>query len=188
MKFNVVKNSRIKMENSQSEANPQNIRTIRRSKRRFPVVVRFYLRIVWLFSAIFLIESVIFLLSETFHFFLDNLLFVFLFAFCFALFLSILGKGSLVETVCIDYIKREIRVLQYNLLYHQHKIVIPFEGFSWDVMNGGRGPDRLRMFQPNGKRVVICEGVLGWTFEDFLRLKSELSMVAAQDDWMVKGF
>ena len=176
------------MENSQSETNPQNIRTIRRSKRKFPVVIRFYLRIVWLFSVIFFIESAISLFSNTIHFLLDNLLFVFISAFCFALFLSFLSKGSLVETIYVDYKKREIRVLRYDLLRRQYKIVIPFEGFSWDVMNGGRGPDRLRMFQPDGKRVVICEGVLGWTLDDFQRLILELSEVVAQDDWIVKGF
>ncbi|MCR4736652.1 MAG: hypothetical protein K5846_00645 [Bacteroidales bacterium] len=177
------------MENSQSGTYPQYVRTIRRSKWKYSVVVRFYLRTAWLFIALFLMEAAIFLFSESFHFFLDHLLAVFLFAFGFALFLSFLGKGSLVEAVYVDYKKLEIRVLRYDLLKRQYKIVIPFEGFSWDMLNGGgRGPDRLRMFQPNGKRVVICEGVLGWTIEDFQHLKSALSKVVAEDDWVVKGF
>ena len=107
-------------------------------------------------------------------------------------FLSLVGsfaeKGSLVETVHIDYKKQEIRVLRYNLLKRQFKIVIPVEGFSWDVLWGGRSANRLRMFQPDGKRIVICEGVLGWTVEDLLHLESALSKVVAQDDWWVKGF
>jgi len=170
------------MENSQSGTYPQYVRTIRRSKRKYSVVVRFYLRTVWLFIALFLMESAIFLFSESFHFFLDHLLTVFLFAFCGTLLFAFVGKGSLVETVYVDYKKREIRVLRYDLLKRQYKIVIPFEGFSWDVKRGGRAPDRLRMFQSDGRRVVVCEGVLGWTFEDFQRLRSALSTVVAQDD------
>lgn len=176
------------MDNSLSETYPQYVRTIRRSKRKCSVVAHFYLRIAWLFSAFFLMESAIFLLSDTFHFYLDNLLAVFLSALFLSLVDSFAEKGSLVETVHIDYKKQEIRVLRYNLLKRQFKIVIPFEGFSWDVLWGGRSANRLRMFQPDGKRIVICEGVLGWTVEDLLHLESALSKVVAQDDWWVKGF
>ena len=56
------------MDNSQSETYPQYVRTIRRSKRKYPIAVQFYLRMVWLFSASFLMESAIFLFSESFHF------------------------------------------------------------------------------------------------------------------------
>lgn len=174
-------------QNSQSETYPQYVRVIRRSQRKYSVVARFYLRIVWLFSVLFLMETAIFLISGPVHFLIENMLFVFIFAISFALFISFVSKGSLVEYVYVDYKKMEIRVLRYDIMKRPIKDVISFEGFSWDVLNGGRGPDRLRMFRPDGKRIVVCEGVLGWTFDDFLHLRSALSKVAEQSDWWEKG-
>lgn len=172
---------------SRPEKYPQYVRAIRRSQRKYSVVARFYLRIVWLFSVLFLMEATIFLISGPFHFLIEHLLFVFIFAISFALFISFVSKGSLVEAVYVDYKKMEIRVLRYDIMKRPIRDVISFGDFSWDVLNGGRGPDRLRMFRPDGKRIVVCEGVLGWTFDDFQHLRSALSKVAEQSDWWEKG-
>ena len=90
------------------------------------------------------------------------------------------------ETVHIDYVKQEIRVLRYTWWGRQRKVVIPFKGFSWDVMPGGRGPDRLRLFPLVDNRIVICEDTLGWTYEDCQKLEAALSEIVDKDHWLNK--
>ena len=95
----------------------------------------------------------------------------------FSLFYSFLNKGSLADVVYVDFIKQEISVIHYTLAGRQLKTIIPFEGMTWDVYYGNSYLDKLRIFPKNGKRVVICEGTLGWTFEDSKLLKSVLSRI-----------
>ena len=83
--------------------------------------------------------------------------------------------------VYVDYIKQEIRINHYTIGNRQLKTVIPFEGMTWDVLNGGRSLDRVRIFPKNGKRIVICEGGLGWTWEDIGQLKSALTKVVGRE-------
>lgn len=95
----------------------------------------------------------------------------------FSLFYSFLNKGSLADVVYVDFIKQEISVIHYTLDGRQLKTIIPFEGMTWDVYWGNSSLDKLRIFPKNGKRVVICEGTLGWTIEDIELLKSVLSRI-----------
>lgn len=175
------------MDNNQRKKYPEGTETIRRSKRRYSVVMHFYLHMLWFFLVLFLMESIIFVL-DSWELLLENWCFVLGFAIILGLFLTFIGKGSLVETVHIDYEKREIRVLHYLLPNRQRIEVIPFDGFSWDVMNGGRGPDRLRMFTKEGNRIVICEDRLGWTIDDFDYLQSALASIVDKSHWLEHGF
>ena len=71
--------------------------------------------------------------------------------------------------VTIDNPRQEIRIVHYRLSGVSCERAIPFEGFRWDV-KFARDGNRLRMYPCEGKRVVVVEGWLGWTYEDFAEI------------------
>ena len=165
---------------------PRYVRTIRRSKRKLSIVSRWYLRLAII---TFIILVGLFLVSlfdkgSMLSFFKRP--FPYLISLCIALYYSLINKGSLVESVSFDYLRKEIRVVHFTLLNRQHKVVVPFEGMSWSVLPGGRSLDRLRIFPKQGDRIVICEGGLGWTGEDVDRLESALSRIVEREPWLLK--
>ena len=99
----------------------------------------------------------------------------------YTLFASWVGKGSLVESVVIDYPQREIRVTHYRLPFTLCERKLSFDGLKWDVLNGGRGWDRLRLKPKEGKKVVICMMHLGWKFDDCWALMDALSLITPKD-------
>lgn len=107
---------------------------------------------------------------------------------CFSLFYSFINKGSLVEEVTVDYDRREIRVLRYDLRRRKHQEVISLEGFKWSVMSGGKSPNRLRICPAKAPRLVICESSLGWTTDDCLHLHRALTAIVEREDklWGIK--
>lgn len=172
------------MEEVQPKQYPRSVRTICRSKNEISVLARFYIAIGLYFAGFMVMAALVVVFSDGMKALNDRIPFVLGVGFAFSLFFSLLHKGSLVETVCVDYINQEIRVLRYDLLCRQHKEVIPFKGFAWDVLPGGRSPDRLRLFPLEGKRIVICEGELGWTIEDCQKLESALSVITDENYWL----
>lgn len=160
--------------------------TFRRSRHALNPAVMFYVR--WMVHFLFwmLLFVIIDLLSgdDVDHLF-DGLLFFACFSVFLGLFWVSFNSGSLVETVHIDYVKQEIRVLRYTLWDRQRMVKIPFEGFYWEMYRPGRFLDRLRLFPLAGKKIVICHGGLtGWTGEDFNALKAALSEIAPEIDWL----
>ena len=99
----------------------------------------------------------------------------------YTLFVLWVGKGSLVESVVIDYPQREIRVTHYRLPSTLCERKLSFDGLKWDVLNGGRGWDRLRLKPKEGKKVVICMMHLGWKFDDCWALMDALSLITPKD-------
>ena len=99
----------------------------------------------------------------------------------YTLFVLWVGKGSLVESVVIDYPQREIRVTHYRLPSSLCERKLSFDGLKWDVLNGGRGWDRLRLKPKEGKKVVICMMHLGWKFDDCWALMDALSLITPKD-------
>jgi hypothetical protein len=91
------------------------------------------------------------------------------------------GKGSLVESVTIDYQQKEIRVTHYRLPFTLCERKLSFDGFKWDVLNGGRAWDRLRLKPKEGKKVVICMMHLGWKIDDCWALMGALSVITPKD-------
>ena len=174
------------MEEVQARQYPRYVRTIRRSKRKLSIVSRWYLRLV----IITFIILVGFFLVSLFDMSLMSSLFkgplVYLISLGIALYYSLINKGSLVESVSVDYLRQEIRVVHFTLLNRQYKVVVPFEGMSWSVLPGGYSLDRLRIFPKQGNRIVICEGGLGWTGEDVDRLESALSRIVEREHWLLK--
>ena len=174
------------MEEVQPQKYPRYVRTIRRSKRKLSVVSRWYLRL----AIITIIILVSFFLISLFDKGLMPSLFkgplVYLISMGFALYYSLINKGSLVESVSFDYSRQEIRVVHSTLLNRQHKVVVPFEGMSWSELPGGYSLDRLRIFPKYGNRIVICEGGLGWTERDVDQLKSALSRIVEREHWLLK--
>ena len=79
------------------------------------------------------------------------------------------SKGSLVESVAIDNPRQEMRVVHYQLAGVRCERIIPFEGFTWDVLSARDG-NRLRLFPREGRRIVVVEGYWGWRYEDFAEL------------------
>ena len=168
------------MEEAQPRQYPRYVRTIRRSKRKLSIVSRWYLRLAIItFFLVSLFEK-----GLMPSFFKEPL--VYFISLGIALYYSLINKGSLVESVSVDYLRQEIRVVHFTLLNRQHKVVVPFEGMSWSVLPGGRSLDRLRIFPKQGNRIVICEGGLGWTGEDFGRLESALSRIVEREQWLLK--
>ncbi len=179
------------MDDSQSKEYQNSVITIRRSKRKYSIVARFYLRFllivagllgfsvgVFAFFAIWdgkssLIATALPLLSGM--------------SVLGSAWYSFLNKGSLVDMIKIDYIKQEINVLRYALLGQQHEVTVPFEGMKWNILPGGRSKDRLRIFPQDGTRVVVCEGTLGWTYDDFQNLRSALSVIVKECHWTDTG-
>jgi len=100
---------------------------------------------------------------------------------CISIFASWVGKGSLVESVVIDYPQREIRVTHYKLPSTLCERNLSFDVLKWDVMNGGRSWDRLRLKPKEGKKVVICMMHLGWKFDDCWALMDALSLITPKD-------
>lgn len=139
-----------------------------RSKNRHSVLYYYY-RIVVLFFVCFSVASVLptVILSGYDWNTIGVVapLFMFFFTFCFAWTI----KGSLVESVTIDNPRQEIRIVHYRLSEVSCERAIPFEGFRWDV-KFARDGNRLRMYPCEGKRVVVVEGWLGWTYEDFAEI------------------
>ncbi len=177
------------MEEAQPRQYPCYVRTIRRSKRKLSIVSRWYLRLAII---TFIILVGVFLVSlfdkgSMLSFFKRPFRpFPYLISLGIALYYSLINKGSLVESVSVDYLRREIRVVHSTLLNRQHKVVVPFEGMSWSVLPGGFSFDRLRIFPKQGNRIVICEGGLGWTGEDVDRLESALSKIVEREHWLLK--
>lgn len=177
------------MEDKQPKQYPNKSITIRRSKRRFTIVQWWYLRVLGIFAGMMLMFALITVFDPventtfTEDFFEKSSIYSVASLFA-SLFYSFINKGSLVETVHIDYIKQEIRVLRYTLWGRQRKVVISFKGFSWDVLPGGKSPDRLRLFPLASDRIVICEGTLGWTGDDCDCLKEALSDIVDKDFWL----
>ena len=99
----------------------------------------------------------------------------------YTLFVLWVGKGSLVESIAIDYQQKEIRVTHYRLPFTLCERKLSFDGFKWDVLNGGRGWDRLRLKPKEGKKVVICMMHLGWKFDDCWALMDALSLITPKD-------
>lgn len=164
-------------------------RTFRRSRHGLNPAVLFFVRRMVHFLFWMLLIVIIDLLSgdDVDHLF-DGLLFFACFSVFLGLFWVSFNSGSLVETVHIDYVKQEIRVLRYTLWGRQRMVKIPFEGFYWEMYRPGRFLDRIRLFPLAGKRIVICEGGLtGWTGEDFNALKAALSEIVPEDYWQNKG-
>lgn len=106
---------------------------------------------------------------------------IFSFAASYSIFYSFFNKGSLVDVVYVDYIKQEIRVNYFTLWNSPRKVVIPFEGMTWSILPGGLSLNRLRIFLKSGKRIVICDGGLGWS--DIEQLKSALSKIVEEEHW-----
>ena len=174
------------MGEAQPKQYPNNVITVRRSKNEISVLGRFYIALGLYFAGFMVIAALVVIICDGMKALNDHIPFVLGMGFAFSLLFSLGHKGSLVETVCVDYVKQEIRVLRYDLLSHQHNAVIPFKGFSWDVISGGRFPDRIRLFPLEDKRIVICKGELGWSFEDCQKLESVLSEIVDKDDWLNK--
>lgn len=99
----------------------------------------------------------------------------------YTLFVLWAGKGSLVESIAIDYQQKEIRVTHYRLPFTLCERKLSFDGLKWDVLNGGRGWDRLRLKPKEGKKVVICMMHLGWKFDDCLELMESLSVITPKE-------
>ena len=143
-----------------------------RSKNRHSVLFYYY-RIVVLFFVCFSVASVLptVILSGYDWNTIGVVapLFMFFFTFCFAWTI----KGSLVESVTIDNPRQEIRIVHYRLSGVSSERAIPFEGFRWNVLFARDG-NRLRMYPYEGKRIVVVEGRLGWTYEDYSELVSAM--------------
>lgn len=174
------------MEEKHPKEYPNENLTIRRSKRRISIVLWWYLRLMWLFAGMMLILACIGCFTNGGITLVEIMPVYGGISVWFALFYSFINKGSLVETVHIDYIQQEIRVLRYSLWGRQFKVVIPFKGFTWDELPGGNSPYRLRLFPLADNRIVICEGSLGWTGDDCVRLKEALSEIVEKDFWLNK--
>ena len=99
----------------------------------------------------------------------------------YTLFISWVGKGSLVESIAIDYQQKEIRVTHYRLPFTLCERKLSFDGLKWDVLNGGRGWDRLRLKPKEGKKVVVCMDHLGWKIDDCWELMEALSVITPKD-------
>ncbi len=171
------------MEESEAKQYPQYTRTFHRNSRIVSVVACFYLRFVLLFLFFFILAYIIVFFKEGVTY--DSMMNSFFFACGSGVFMAILiaigDKGSLVDTVRIDYKKQEIRILRYTLFNRQQNVVIPFKGFYWDVSLQPRRFDRLRLFSSNGQKIVICIGTLGWSIEEVHKLQLALSKIVDED-------
>jgi hypothetical protein len=175
-----------KMEEVQPRQYPRYVRTIRRSKRKLSIVTRWYLRLAIITFIILVGLFLVSLFDKGSMLSLFKRPFPYLISLGIALYYSLINKGSLVESVSVDYLRREIRVVHFTLLNRQHRVAVPFEGMSWSVLPGGRSLDRLRIFPKQGDRIVICEGGLGWTGEDVDQLESALSRIVDREHWLLK--
>lgn len=99
----------------------------------------------------------------------------------YTIFVSWVGKGNLVESIAIDYADKVITVTHYRLPSTLCERKLSFEGLRWDVLNGGRGWDRLRLKPKEGKKVVVCIDHLGWKIEDYWELAEALYKITPKD-------
>lgn len=161
------------MDNS-NQQDIKNNQTFRRSRHVLNPAVMFYVRMVVIFVCVMLFFLIFGrdVVIDKFPFFASLGLF-------FALTFGFGNSGSLVETVHIDYVKQEIRILRYTYLGRLRLVNIPFEGFSWEIWaNQMFCLDRLMIFPIEGKRVAICKGGLsGWTKDDIMGLTEALSEI-----------
>ena len=100
------------MEEAQPRQYPRYVRTIRRSKRKLSIVSRWYLRLA-IITFFFLVGIFLVSLFEKGlmpSFFKEPL--VYFISLGIALYYSLINKGSLVESVSVDYLRREI-CIQY---------------------------------------------------------------------------
>lgn len=181
------------MDENQANEYPNYVRTIRRSKRKHSIVDSFYIRFLWIiaigFGGIGGISIICGIIDEglpNFFSYWNWLRFfwlIFLISVLLSAWYSILNKGSLVDTIKIDYNKQEIRVLYYSLFNRKRQVTLPFEGMEWNVLPGGYSSNRIRIFPKEGKRIVVCEGTLGWTYEDYNQLRSALSKITEEGHW-----
>jgi len=79
-----------------------------------------------------------------------------------SLFFALVEKGSLVESVVIDFEQKVVRVFHYQLPCRKCERCIPFDGLHWNTFKPGRGSNRLKISPSKGRSVVICENYLGW--------------------------
>ena len=160
----------------------QGVRRICRSKNRHSVLFYYYRYALFTFVGFILMLLVIALISDgldafPFDFFMRMVVISALSVLC----LSWVGKGSLVESVEIDYPQRVIRVTHYRLPFTLCERKLSFDGFRWDILDGGRGWDRLRLKPKEGKKVVVCMDHLGWKIEDCWELKEALYKIIPKD-------
>lgn len=175
------------MDDMQSKEYQNSVITIRRSKRKYSIVAAFCLRFLLIVAGLLGFYVGLF----AFFAIMDGKWSLIATALPLLSGISVLGsawysmlnKGSLVDTIKIDYIKQEINVLRYTLINEQREVTIPFEGMKWNILPGGSSKDRLRIFPQNGKRVVICEDTLGWTYDDIKKLRSALSIIIKEEHW-----
>lgn len=93
--------------------------------------------------------------------------------------ISIVAKGTLAESVTMDYSKREITISYYSLLGRESERIISAKGLHWRITSPrGRGWDRLKIYPKEGPKVVICQD-LGWEEEDFEKLSVALEKITA---------
>ena len=165
----------------------QGVRQFSRSKNKHSVLFYYYRYAVLTFVEVIVVFLVIEVISDGWEA-LNRLSYDIIFmriaplaAAIYTLFISWVGKGSLVETVTIDYQQKEIRVTHYRLPFTLCERKLSFDGLKWDVLNGGRGWDRLRLKPKEGKRVVICMDHLGWKIDDCWALMGALSVITPKD-------
>ncbi|MBR6990603.1 MAG: hypothetical protein IKH97_00060 [Bacteroidales bacterium] len=163
-----------------------NVWQFSRSKNRHSVLFYFYRYALLTFVGFMVVVLLIEVISDGWEaligLFYDRFMRIALpAAAIYTLFVFWVGKGSLVESVVIDYPQREIRVTHYRLPSALCERKLSFDGFRWDVLNGGKGWDRLRLKPKEGKRVVICMMHLGWKLDDCWELMEALSVITPKD-------
>ena len=187
------------MDENQAKDYPNYVRTIRRSKRKHSIVASFYIRFLWIIAlcigvmggggiVLAMIDKGTTDIFVSYGNWSGYFLLIAFISVLGSVWYSILNKGSLVDTIKVDYIKQEIRVLYYTLSNQQRQVTIPFEGMTWNILPGGRSRDRIRIFPKEGERIVVCIDTLGWTFEDFEQLRSALSRITEEGHWTDTGF
>ena len=168
------------------EKGSQGVKQFSRSKNKHSVLFYFYRYALLTFVAFMVVLLMIEVISDGWEalngLFYDRFMRIALpAAAIYTLFLSWVGKGSLVETIVIDYPRKEIRVTHYRLPFTLCERKLSFDGLKWDVLNGGRGWNRLRLKPKEGKRVVICMDHLGWKVDDCWALMDALSGITPKD-------
>ena len=169
-----------------SSTDIQGVKRFGRSKNRHSVLFYFYRYALLTFVGFMVVVLLIEVISDGWEaligLFYDRFMRIALpAAAIYTLFVLWVGKGSLVESIVIDYQQREIRVTHYRLPSALCERKLSFDGFKWDVLNGGKGWDRLRLKPKEGKKVVICMMHLGWKFDDCLELMEALSVITPKE-------
>ena len=161
----------------------QKVKRIGRSKNKHSVLFYFYRYALFTFVGFILLLLAIALISDgldafPFDFFMCMVIISTISVLC----ISLVGKGSLVESVEIDYPQREIRVTHYRLPFTLCERKLSFDGFRWDVLKGHLYAwSRLRLKPKEGKKVVVCMEHLGWEIEDCWALMDALSVITPKD-------